>query len=117
MYRKSVQILLLHCVHSKQFMPLVFSYKNSIDEFAKAYCSIGIPITPKAHAVYNHIIEFLELEKKKHDMLEELEEPQEHTIFHKRLGFWSEQTSTYICSFGFSEALHGCFKRSIDHPE
>ena len=115
MYRQSVQILLLHFVHSKQFMPLVFSYKNSIDEFAKAYCSIGIPITPKAHAVYNHIIEFLELEKKKHNMLEELEEPQAHTIFHKRLGFWSEQTSISVHS-DFQKLCHGCFKRSIDHP-
>jgi len=102
-------------VHSKQFMPLVFSYKNSIDEFDKVYCSIGIPITPKAHAVYNHIIEFLELEKKKHDMLEELEEPQAHIIFHKRLGFLSEQTAIAVHS-DFQKLCHGCFKRSIDHP-
>jgi len=97
-------------------MPLVFSYKNSIDEFAKAYCSIGIPIMPKAHAVCIHIIEFLELEKKKHDMLEELEEPQAHTIFHKRLGFWSEQTSISV-HLDFQKLCHRCFKRSIDHPE
>ena len=49
------------------------SYKNSIDAFAKAYCTIGIPITPKVHAVCIHIIEFLELEQKKHDLPQDLE--------------------------------------------
>jgi len=39
------------------------SYEKDIDDFEKSYMKLGISITPKAHAVFAHLAEFINLGK------------------------------------------------------
>lgn len=68
-----------------------------IQEFKLKYIALGIPVTPKAHAVFHHVAEFCELKG-------------------TGLAKWSEQSVESLHS-NF-EQLWSDFKvKSFDHPD
>ncbi|KAK6181780.1 hypothetical protein SNE40_009567 [Patella caerulea] len=92
-------------------------YKESISAFEQSYINIGIPITSKCHAVFDHVGQFLETQKELYDQNQSRLPATERQSFNRGLGFWSEQASESVHS-DFSQLWEsGGYKRDMRHPE
>ena len=74
-------------------------YLVHIENFADSYLALGKNVTPKVHAVFVHVPQFLK----------------RHRDLQKGMGYWSEQASESVHSDFDSLWLGSSYKRSIFH--
>lgn len=82
---------------------LVEGFLTAIEEFEKAYHALGISVTPKAHALIDHVPQFLNEMTARSGMM-------------RGLGFWSEQAME-SAHRDFSCFWTQRFRVSATHPE
>ena len=78
---------------------LELNFQEKINEFGTCYLKLGLPVTPKVHAILVHVPQFLTRNSKQK----------------KGLGYWSEQASESVHHDW--DALWGDYKRPITHKE
>ena len=75
-------------------------FRVHIRRFAEAYQILGLSITPKLHAIFVHVPQFLQ-----------------HQNLVKGLGFWSEQASETVHRDFDDLWVEGRYKRALGHTE
>jgi hypothetical protein len=78
-------------------------FDRAVSKFAEAYVALGIKVTPKAHAVFRHVSQFLKRQQRK--------SAQSHG-----LGFWSEQASE-AAHADFVKLWEHSYKVTLSHPK
>lgn len=82
---------------------MIFSpdFQIHIKSFAEAFLKLGLSVTPKVHAVFVHIAQFLNRKKSSN----------------KGLGYWSEQASEIVHSDFDSLWVGSGYKRAMSHKD
>ena len=76
-------------------------YQVHIAKFADSFLALGKNVTPKVHAVFLHVPQFL----------------QRHKELQRGLGYWSEQASESVHSDFANLWIHSSYKRASIHKE
>ena len=82
---------------------LHYDYKQSINSFETSYLSLGIPVTSKVHAVFDHISQFMDNQANSEEQL--------------GLGYRSEQASEAVHTYFQNNCRTWAYKRELNHPE
>ena len=75
-------------------------FESKIHALAECWLELGIKVTPKAHALFVHVAQFLNFQNK-------------DQAVKRGLGFWSEQASESVHSDFQKFWLGGCYKREF----